>query len=618
MRKGLKLLQIFLAEMPLLILLLPKNRTGAVIAGCLFLVSGLILFHRDPLRSNEESPELAAALVVLCVVLGSLFYLRWNGTYRIRTAAEVFHLSSKQFCGLTAAVLGCAASFSLRFLFRFIPCGDLEKRHGNFFVFLFLLFTAAAVITIASACSPIYPINDWVDPNTMFTVGKGMLKGMVPYRDLYEQKGPLLLAIHALAAFISSGDFLGIWIIEITACFFFLLIQYLILSVWMGKRALALIPVTALLTYISPAFVKGDSAEEMALPFLSYAVYIGIISIRRKKMPALRECFFIGVTSACILWMKYSLLGFYIGWFLFFFFTALKEKQIRHLLFMVLSIIGGVIAASVPVFLYFLLNRAVKIFAECYFLNNILYYPALGSAEGPFRFLINLWNGVLLFWETNPLILIFFMISVIRNFLCHDRKTAAFQLLTFGLGFSLIFVNGTSFIYYTFIFAGFWGSALGWVNISPSFMKKSHPEMVCISAFVCLGLLLILSPNIYMLAYEKQDYPQYRVMEVIRNSGIEDPSLLHYGLLDDGFNLTSDLIPRERFFCTFNLLLPEMKSEQDRYIDEAIPDFAVTCHVPLINSDNYELIGEYPGYYLADGDTSQFFLYQKVSDAYSR
>ena len=618
MRKVLKLMQILLAEAPILILLLPKSRTGALIAGCLFLFGAVLFFLRDLQPSDREEAGSIAVRVAVCVILGSLFYLRWYGANRIRTAAELFHFSPKQFCCLISAVLGFFASFSLRFLFRFFPRTGFLKRHEEFTVILFLLAAAAAVITAASACSPLYPINDWVDPNTMLTVGKGMLKGMVPYRDLYEQKGPLLLGIHALGAFISSSDFLGIWLIEIAACFFCLLIQYRILSVWMGKKALAVIPIAALLTYISPAFVKGDSAEELALPLLSYAVYVGVLSIKRKELPSVRDCFFIGVTSSCILWIKYSLLGFYLGWFLFFSLIALKEKRIRQLLQMALSIFGGVVTMSVPVFLYFLVNRALKIFAECYFLNNIRYYPALGSAEGPFRFLINLWNGLLLFIETNPLILIFFLVSVIWNFLRHERRIALFQLLTFGTGFCLIFMNGTSFIYYTFIFAAFWGTALARINDVTLFSKTFRPEAVSVSFFVSLGVLLIFSPNIYMLAYEKKDYPQYKVMEVIRDSGIEDPSLLHFGLLDDGFNLTSDLVPRERFFCTFNLLLPEMKSEQQRYIDEAIPDFAVTCHVPLIESENYELIGEYPGYFTADGDTSQFFLYQKVTSESDR
>ena len=55
-----------------------------------------------------------------------------------------------------------------------------------------LVISAAVTITIVSACSPLYPFNPWDDANCFFTVGRGIIHGLVPYRDLYEQKGPLL------------------------------------------------------------------------------------------------------------------------------------------------------------------------------------------------------------------------------------------------------------------------------------------------------------------------------------------------------------------------------------------------------------------------------------------
>ena len=62
---------------------------------------------------------------------------------------------------------------------------------------------SAGVLLICSKNSPLYPMNDWVDVNCFFTVGRGMRHGMTPYLDLYEQKGPLLYAVFALAAWIS-------------------------------------------------------------------------------------------------------------------------------------------------------------------------------------------------------------------------------------------------------------------------------------------------------------------------------------------------------------------------------------------------------------------------------
>ena len=61
------------------------------------------------------------------------------------------------------------------------------------------------MLGVCSKSSPLYPMNDWVDVNCFFTVGRGITHGMVPYLDLYEQKGPLIYFLYALAALISES-----------------------------------------------------------------------------------------------------------------------------------------------------------------------------------------------------------------------------------------------------------------------------------------------------------------------------------------------------------------------------------------------------------------------------
>ena len=61
---------------------------------------------------------------------------------------------------------------------------------------IFCILSALVFITICSKSSPLYAFNDWVDANCYFTVGKSIFKGLVPYRDLFEQKGPVIYFIH--------------------------------------------------------------------------------------------------------------------------------------------------------------------------------------------------------------------------------------------------------------------------------------------------------------------------------------------------------------------------------------------------------------------------------------
>ena len=76
---------------------------------------------------------------------------------------------------------------------------------------------AALILLLTSQSSPLYPINLWGDANCLFTVGRVMKDGGVLYRDIYEQKGPLLYLIHALAACLSDTSFWGVYIMEALA-----------------------------------------------------------------------------------------------------------------------------------------------------------------------------------------------------------------------------------------------------------------------------------------------------------------------------------------------------------------------------------------------------------------
>lgn len=63
-----------------------------------------------------------------------------------------------------------------------------------------LLIFAWSTITmmVTSKNSPLFIQNDWVDLNAFLTMGKGWAHGLVPYKDLFEQKGPALYFIFNL------------------------------------------------------------------------------------------------------------------------------------------------------------------------------------------------------------------------------------------------------------------------------------------------------------------------------------------------------------------------------------------------------------------------------------
>ena len=79
---------------------------------------------------------------------------------------------------------------------------------------LFSFLVSTLFLLVCTKSSPLYPMNDWVDVHCFFTMGKSILNGIVPYAELYEQKGPVLYFMYAIAALISDRSFIGVFLLE--------------------------------------------------------------------------------------------------------------------------------------------------------------------------------------------------------------------------------------------------------------------------------------------------------------------------------------------------------------------------------------------------------------------
>ncbi|NLI20153.1 MAG: hypothetical protein GX418_01180 [Clostridiales bacterium] len=251
-------------------------------------------------------------------------------------------------------------------------------------LFLYCLLTAAACLLVCSKSSPLYPINDWTDANAYFSCGKGMLAGRVMYRDLYEHKGPLLYALHALCCLVDSRTFWGVFLMETLAGALFLMAVYRTLALYgAGRAALIALPPVAVLVYASLSFQQGDSAEELCLPLLAWSLFFLLRWLRQAYPRRMGKGLLVlnGVLCGCVLWIKFTLLGLYVPW--------IAGMALAHALRRdgkaALSAVGwfalGVAAATAPWLIYFGINGAIVPWLKTYLYDNLFLYqdePALG------------------------------------------------------------------------------------------------------------------------------------------------------------------------------------------------------------------------------------------------
>lgn len=557
---------------------------------------------------NIKSSNRINIVISLAISLffGMTFFRTWMYSSKVMFIANILHVNLYLFLGLIS-ILGIITSlpFIITILSKMVSKIEYSSlmdcdQKITIKQKLLILITAVIVITIFSKSSFLYPFNDWVDSNCFMTVGKSILQGKVPYLDLFEQKGPLLYCVHAFAAIISSTSFIGVYLIEIIACYFFLYYSYKILILYTDKNIIYLLPVLSFFIYSSTNFCHGDSAEELCLPLLSYALYVGIKLLKFDDIPSFKESLMIGITSSCVLWIKYSMLGFYIGWIIIPGIKLIKKGKVKELIRMIMVIALGVIITTIPIIIYFLFNDALKELFTVYFYNNMFLYNDSSQSIPVITTLHNALNALWLWLDNNKIVALSVIFGILL--LIKDKLIFSNILVLFAFTSLFVFMNTTSYLYYSFILNVF----SCFVLIPVYRLLNNHRILKTILLYLTVIIVSISqSSNVYLLFEHKNNLPQYKFKEIICRE--ENPTLLNYGFLDGGFYTVCDIVPNCKYFCQLNINIDEMYQGQNQCIEQGLVKFVVTRN-KKIEDEKYGLVSTATYYF--EGNMYEYNLYQ--------
>ena len=259
--------------------------------------------------------------------------------------------------------------------------GPMEKRR-EWAALGIALVTAFVMMAICSRTSFLYPFMDGVDQNCFMTVGKGMMNGLVPYRDLFEQKGPLLYFLHGLAWLISKDTWIGVYILESLFLGVFLWYYWKIWNLYGERRwSMAWMPLLALLVTVTSSFASGDNVEEYCIALMAVSMYDYLKYLR--DYPAngghmeRRTLLINGTLAGCVLWMKYIMLGFWFAWMATVFFCLILQKKWKEAFLDCVWFLAGMLGiATIPWVIYFGIHGAIGDWLYAYFYCNIFAYSS--------------------------------------------------------------------------------------------------------------------------------------------------------------------------------------------------------------------------------------------------
>lgn len=478
--------------------------------------------------------------------------------------------------------------------------------------FLFLL--------ICSKNSFLYQINTWKDANAFFTVGKEMIRGGVPYKTIFEQKGPLLYIIYGIGSVLNFKSFGGVFVFEVLFFSIFLLYAHKTICLFIpARKSYFLLPFLTLFIVTLKSFSQGGSAEEFILPFMMITLYY-FVSYLKTDQPSIskKRIILSGVMCGCVFWIKYTLIGLWFGFMASLFLIQIINKRYKEAFLNCFLFLFGVLLASIPWLIYFAYHHAIKDLWNVYFLINIKAYPS-----GKVSFLKKLMKtGGLIAKNTFGSIPIF--LGVVLGFLGALQHQEAFKkkFSIFYLAFAyvttglFIFIGGTNYHYYSLPLSPF--ILVGLILLFHDLPIKRQRERLSLFIVILVSLVasFYLSSNPRMIRNKKEDYAQYKFADIIKKK--ENAIVLNYGFLDGGFYLTTESIPSFYHFMKTNIPyknFPEEMDEQNRYIKEKIPDFVIVrnklskAQKELLES-GYKKIASHAQ---NDGDRekSKYYLYEK-------
>jgi hypothetical protein len=484
-------------------------------------------------------------------------------------------------------------------------------------LFLFCLFVSFVCLFICSKNSPLYPFNNWVDENAFFTVAKAWYHGIIPYRDIFEQKGPLLYLIFIIGYLLSNHSFFGVFILELISFTVCLIYVSKIIKLFLKEEYIYyILPLFASIITSSFYFVHGGSAEEFCFPLLAISVYYLLRNFIKEKINY-KEYFINGLIAGFIAMIKYNLLGFWFGFMFFLLVSMLIDKDFKKAFLSGIVFLIGMFIPIMIFILYFYFNNALTDFINTYFLFNANNYAIkLSLKERSIVMLKNFYSqvsGDFLIFNLIDAGFLYFIFNK-KLFKNNMGKVCLLSMFLFG-GFG-IFIGGLVLNYYFLLLEFF--IILGLIALFYQiFENKKLNSKINIILIICVLLFSMFflkhSNNLPYHHNQRDNLVQYKFAKIINKK--QHPTLLNYGSLDSGFYFAADIIPNTKYFEFQNAPVPHMLGTLHKEIKNKKFDFIVIrCYDGYdprdkVIYDNYKLINSDKEIF--EGINFTYYLYEK-------
>lgn len=365
-----------------------------------------------------------------------------------------------------------------------------REREGFVYIFL-VLYALILLLWYSFTTSPLYNRIGF-DSAIFKIIGIGILEGKVPYRDLFDHKGPVIFFINALGQLISPGR-AGLFLLQTVSlsCAFVLIykISRLFSSV---KKSVAVVLLIGL--FMTAFGAGGNQVEEWELPWQLLSVYLALKYLLGFEKNPIHPPIYTLIYGICFGIVSFTRLndgaliaGMMIG---FAAFLILKKQQKQLPLNIALFLLGWALTA-VPILLYFGLNGALSEFFYGSYTHNFLYAADFYSLKSVLILIAQL---------AVPFAVLFY--DVIKH-----RRMERIPVVT-GLVFAALTMGMAFFDHYYLTLLPLFLMAL---NIVFSFKKSVFVVLMTVLLFLPFSRFMIVSNGGRFASFVDFSAPQFQL-----------------------------------------------------------------------------------------------------------
>lgn len=455
-----------------------------------------------------------------------------------------------------------------------------------------LIISFLVIFCFSRGSSPLFG-NYYEDDSSIFIVmGKAIVNGFVPYKDIFDHKGPILFWIEALGQLICEGKN-GIFLLQVLSLFVTNIFIYKISRMFSNEKESYLSLIFSMSVFVF--FIEeGNLSEEFSLPFLVVCLYIGIKWIIDKKCKKIMwyEPLVFGMFFSIISLIRLNNAILIVGLVLSILFILIKKKRYVDIFKCIGYFLVGCLIIYIPVCVYFIINDALVDMIYGTFIHNLMY---MNNTEARYM-LANMGFSIH----------IIFLMLIVRKKMKEYNKEFYFTIYFSTILMLLILLISRSYLHYFIITVPVVCVYLSFVFV----LYKNKEEYIksCVIKIIILTCIIYLINGImhcifYIVSMEEVTISDVeKLIEQIPED--EKDNIYMYNHHLSSIYIYGDFLPEYKYaFLQYNLIktnkeiyneiLDYFKSDENKWlITKDIESLEEKNEIILYILDNYEKIDE--------------------------